>query len=80
MKKFSICFVINSVSRGKKILYKYPKAYKTDAVYSVSQEGNASKPDTPETLIESVLENTKMRKFPKEICIIISGMCWANIL
>lgn len=60
MKNVSLCFVINTVHRGKKILYRFPPNIFDEAAFELSQDGATKKPYTPESLMDIFLSNTNI--------------------
>ena len=62
MKKVEVLFVINTVNRGKKIIYKVPRALQVQSqdCFNRMQDGTSIKAETAEVLIENFMENTKI--------------------
>lgn len=61
MKKVSLCFVINSVHHGKKIICKIPQPTENVLISTQPQDKTQSQSETAETLVERFLDNTKIR-------------------
>jgi len=62
MKNVSLCFVINSVHQGKKILYRIPASMTDDNSFDSLQESSEKKCYTPENLLEIFPKNTNICK------------------
>lgn len=60
MKNMSLCFVIDSVHRGKKILYRFPPNIIEEQNFDFFQEGSEKKPYTPESMIDMFLQNNNI--------------------
>lgn len=63
MKNVSLCFVINSVHQGKKILYRIPACISDDNSFDSISENSEKKLYTPESLMEFYPKNTNICKF-----------------
>ena len=62
MKNVSLCFVINSVHQGKKILYRIPAVIADENNFDSLQDNSEKKVSTPESLLEIFPNNTNMCK------------------
>lgn len=60
MRKVEVLFVINSVNRGKKIIYRIPRALQNPDCFNKMQDGTSIRSETAEAMIENFLENTKI--------------------
>ena len=63
MKNVSLCFVINSVHQGKKILYRIPPCISDDNGLESLQDSSEKKLSTAESLMEIFHKNTNICKF-----------------